>query len=227
MTTEVETNLAKFNATFERYAATWTQRGDRNFYQALEKKVIDLNLRLYFAFRDHQWGGPGKHKGIARAELDERAARGVGIKVRPSLMKQYLEERAQLRNLIGPRTKRSLAGLFLKKVKLWQRFVGKELGLRQSGINYLARAFVLGLREPDLNAGGIKFVKDRYGKRVGALETGPNFFRIIGDIPGQTKVDERYGIVASVLADATADMEQYFRNIDFKAQVDRAFASAA
>lgn len=235
----IQSNLDRFSATFQRYSETWVKRGHGNVWQAIESKVLDLNIRLFQAFREHKWGGAGSAQGIARAELDARAADGRGIRVRASLMRQYLGRRGEVRDSVWARRQRLIKGSATRKqiarydlqsvnrrVKLWQQFVGKELGLRQSGRGYLARSFILG-SEPDLSAGGIKFVKNRYGQPIGAVETGENYYRLIGDAAGQAKVDARYGIVNQVLVEAEAYMQQYFRNIQIKEETEAALALPA
>lgn len=225
ITAAIQSNLDRFNATFQKYAATWTARGHGTLDDALEKKGRDLGIQLYNAFKAHKWGGPGKHRGLARAELDARSAEGKGIKVRHALLAEYYAARARLNRRMGPFTEKAHSKLIRVKVKLWQSFVGHELKLRQKGIGVLAASFLwYRTRRPQ---SGAYYVKNRTRETIGTVEKGEGFFRIIGDVEGQSVVDVKYGVVASAIAASETDMLQYFRNIKIKEQFEAAMASAA
>lgn len=220
----LQSNIDRFNATFQRYVDAWTARGNGTLDDALEKKGRDLGIKLFQGFRDRKWGGPGRHPGLARAELDVRAAEGRGIRVRSTLMREYLKARTLLRNFVGPQKRGGVARMIRAKVRLWQSFVGRELGLRQSGIGVLAVSFLwYRSRKPQ---SGVYYVKNRTRRPIGAVEKGDGFLRIIGDALGLSEVDARYGIVAKAISDSEADMLQYFRNIQIKAQFEAAMAQA-
>lgn len=208
MSQTIETNLAKFADTFRRYVNLWTANGNGTTEDALEKKGRDLGIRLFRGFRDHKWGGPGKApKGLARAELDARVASGAGIRVRHSLMAEYLAERGKLRAHKDPTMPDGQRWLTTAKVKLWQQFVGKELALRQSGIGVLAASFLwYRSRNPQ---SGTYYVKNRVGHPLGGVERGEGFFRIVGFTEGLSEVDARYGVAADAIAEADADMQVY------------------
>jgi hypothetical protein len=217
----VTSNLAQFNAAFARYVETWTARGNGTLDDALEKKGRDIGIQLWKAFAAHKWGGSARApKDLARSELDARAAEGKGIKLRASLMAEYLSARGELRAALrGKKTR----GAINAKIRLWQKFVGRELAIRQRGIGYLSVAF-LWFRKRSSQARGTYFVQNRKGAPIGEVERGEGFFRITADPAGVGKVSNRYGIVSGVLANATADIEQYLLTRE-RSQFAAAFAS--
>jgi len=214
-------NLAQFNAAFARYADTWTARGHGTLEDALEKKGRDIGIKLWQAFATHKWGGLGKpQKGLARAELDARASSGIGIKLRASLMAEYLSQRTDLRAATAGKHG---AGVIGKKIRLWQKFVGKELAARQRGIGYLSTAY-LWFRKRTTDSRGVFLVQNRRGVPIGAVDRGEGFFRIMGDAPGSSVVDSRYAVVSGVLSSATADIEAYLSTRE-RENFSAAFAS--
>ena len=219
----IQTNLAIFNAAFTQYAEQWTARGHGTLEDALEKKGRDLGIKLFQGFRAHKWGGAGKApKDLARTELDARVAEGKGIRVRFTLMQEYLAERSKLREKY--RGKHNHRGT-MAKISLWQKFVGKELALRQSGIGVLAAAF-LWYRSRSNNAQGTFYVRNKVGRPIGGVIRGDGTFRIVGDIEGLSEVDVRYGIVQQSLRTVEVDMLTYLaqRNNEMVKQFFSAFS---
>lgn len=205
----IESNIASFNATLSRYMAESSKTPD----EVLDKKGRDLGIKIFQGFSAHKFGGPGKKRpGLAQAELEARTSSGEGTRVRPALVAQYLEQRAQLRSsvnsFIGPRTNRQQLRTIKDKVKLWQSFVGREVKIRQSGIGALAASF-LWFRGRSSQAKGKYYVPNRTGHPIGYVERGDGFLRIVGLTLGLSEVNIRYGIVATALAQAEQDMEQY------------------
>lgn len=209
MSQTIETNLSKFVDTFRRYVSQWTANGNGTTEDALEKKGRDLGIKLFQGFRAHKWGGGGKApRDLARAELDARVAAGAGIRVRGVLMQEYLTARGNLRAHRDPTMPNGQRWLTTAKINLWQQFVGKELGLRQSGIGVLAASF-LWFRSRSSQARGTYYVKNRVGHPLGGVERGEGFFRIVGFTEGLSEVDARYGIAADAIAESEADMRTY------------------
>jgi hypothetical protein len=94
----VSDNVEVFNRAFALYAKEWTDRGHGPLGEALEKKGRALGIALFRGFTEHKWGGAGRAPhGLAEEEFRARAAEGRGIKVRASLMAEYISQRGSLR----------------------------------------------------------------------------------------------------------------------------------
>ncbi len=211
MSVAVQTNLDAFNRTFARYA----QMTSRTLDEAKSKQGANLGQALYRGFRSHRWGGAGRAKGIAKQELAARTAGGEGTRVRSSLMREYLAQRAALRaetrNFIGPKTARHQARDVKRKVNLWQKVVGREIATRQRGIGALAVSF-LWRREVAAQTKGTIYVRNNAGRNVGYAQNAAGFFRIVGDAAeGQGTVNDRYGVDASAIEATRQDMVAYFQ----------------
>ncbi len=220
ITVTIETNREKFNASLSRYIAETGKSTD----EVLEKKGRDLGIRLFRGFRDRKWGGAGKSPRIATAELAARTSEGKGTKVRDSLMARYRRERAsfnffarslgQQRRRFGgtldqfSRIKQQQEANRRQRAGLWRAIVGREIGLRQSGIGVLAASF-LWYRRRSNQARGTFLVKNRTGKPLGSVQKSPGALRIMGFPPGLDKVSQRYGVVNRAIVEANADTEVY------------------
>ena len=232
----IETSLASFNAQLARYMELSKKLPN----QILEKKGRDLGIKLFEGFREHQFGGNPKRKGIAAEELRQRSSQGRGIRVRPSLRKRYEQGREHLTYSVrsfGQGARRSLLLSDYREAKregraarkrrsaLWKKAVGMELAARESGIGVLAASF-LWYRKRSNNAMGTFLVPNRTGKPLGYVERTENALRIVGLTPGLSVVDAKYSVVVGAINTATADMVDYVTKKE-RALFKQAFATAA
>jgi len=218
----IETSLGQFNERLARYM----QLSKKLPSDILEKKGRDLGIKLFEGFREHQFGGVPKRKGIAAEELRERSESGRGIKVRDSILAKYRSERGKLNSelrSIGQR-KRSARNRgtlddwsnsieersVMRGVRsqLWHRAVGLELSARQSGIGVLAASF-LWFRKRSSQARGTYIVPNRTGKTLGYVERTENEMRIVGETEGLSATDAKHQVVVGAINTATADMVEY------------------
>lgn len=184
--------------------ALYMRLSGKTAQEVLEKKGRDLGIQLYRGFTDAKWGGSGAAPGIARLELRARTAAGIGTRVRPELLMRYRSGRA------ADRAVRAAGGRVPGgRRSLWQRIVGGEVALRQSGRGSLAASFLL-FRRRSSQARGVTYQVNRISKRAGYVERGENYLRIVGLTPGLAEVDRRYGITAGAIAAVRADMAPYF-----------------
>ena len=215
----IETSLASFNAQLARYMELSKKLPN----QILEKKGRDLGIKLFEGFREHQFGGNPKRKGIAAEELRQRSSQGRGIRVRPSLRKRYEQGREYLTYSVrsfGQGARRSLLLSDYREAKregraarkrrsaLWKKTVGMELAARESGIGVLAASF-LWFRKRSNNSMGTFLVPNRTGKPLGYVERTENAMRIVGETEGLAATDAKYQVVAGAMNTATADMVDY------------------
>ena len=236
----IETSLASFNAQLARYMELSKKLPN----QILEKKGRDLGIKLFEGFREHQFGGNPKRKGIAAEELRQRSARGRakgnGIRVRPSLRKRYEQGREHLTYSVrsfGQGARRSLLLSDYREAKregraarkrrsaLWQKAVGMELAARESGIGVLAASF-LWFRKRSNNSMGTFLVPNRTGKPLGYVERTENAMRIVGETEGLAATDAKYQVVAGAINTATADMVDYITRKE-RELFNMAFSNAA
>ena len=232
----IETSLASFNAQLARYMELSKKLPN----QILEKKGRDLGIKLFEGFREHQFGGNPKRKGIAAEELRQRSSQGRGIRVRPSLRKRSELGREQLTYSVrsfGQGARRSLLLSDYREAKregraarkrrsaLWQKAVGMELAARESGIGVLAASF-LWFRKRSNNAMGTFLVPNRTGKPLGYVERSENAMRIVGDTEGLAATDAKYQVVAGAINTATADMVDYITRKE-RELFNMAFSNAA
>ena len=232
----IETSLDAFNAQLARYMKLSKKLPD----EILEKKGRDLGIKLFEGFREHQFGGNPKRKGIAAEELRQRSSQGRGIRVRPSLRKRYEQGREYLTYSVrssGQGARRSLLlsdyrdakreGRAARKRRsaLWKKTVGMELAARESGIGVLAASF-LWYRKRSNNARGTFMVPNRTGKPLGYVERTENAMRIVGETPGLGTVDAKYSVVVGAINTATADMVDYVTRKE-RELFDMAFSNAA
>ena len=232
----IETSLASFNAQLARYMQLSKKLPD----EILEKKGRDLGIKLFEGFREHQFGGNPKRKGIAAEELRQRSSQGRGIRVRPSLRKRYEQGREHLTYSVrsfGQGARRSLLLSDYREAKregraarkrrsaLWKKTVGMELAARESGIGVLAASF-LWFRKRSNNSMGTFLVPNRTGKPLGYVERTENAMRIVGETEGLAATDAKYQVVAGAINTATADMVDYITRKE-RELFNMAFSNAA
>jgi len=232
----IETSLASFNAQLARYMELSKKLPN----QILEKKGRDLGIKLFEGFREHQFGGNPKRKGIAAEELRQRSSQGRGIRVRPSLRKRYEQGREYLTYRVrsfGQGARRSLLLSDYREAKrdgraarkrrsaLWKKTVGMELAARESGIGVLAASF-LWFRKRSNNSMGTFLVPNRTGKPLGYVERTENAMRIVGETEGLAATDAKYQVVAGAINTATADMVDYITRKE-RELFNMAFSNAA
>ena len=205
-TTNATAQLGRFEAALQRYAVVTLKSTE----EILEKKGRDLGIKLYEEFRARQWGGAGKGRGrtLATAEAEQRYREGRGTRLRPAIKAAYLKERAALRH-----QKRALANTRARG-RLREKYLGRELAARGSGIGVLAASF-LWYRNRTTRTGIVQ-VPNRTGRPLGRVERGERSLRIVGlgniDKSGSTGigiVDTRYGLTARALARSEADIQVY------------------
>jgi hypothetical protein len=217
ITGSIEHNLASLNSALERYAAASGKTMD----EVLEKKGRDVGIRIWRGFSEKKFGGPGRKRvGLARAELAARTAAGEGTRVRESLLHAYARQRKQLAIDRLPLLEQKEKGLLSRsgraalrknlglRANLWRATVGREIALRQKGIGVLGASF-LWFRARSNQARGRFFVRNKTGRRLGYVEKGEGYLRIVGLKEGIGIVDARYLVVATALAGALADTEVY------------------
>lgn len=207
MNLSIQSNLSQFNSALARYLAA--HQGRKSVDDLMEKKGRDIGIRLYRGFSARKWGGAGQRpRDLARRELDARVVQGRGIRLRSAIMRDYLAARSTLR---AKQQGKELTGARIEaRTSLWRRFVGRELAARQRGIGVLAASF-LWYRTRSSHARGTFYVRNRSRQVIGGVDRDENTFRIHADTPGLEVVNARHQIVATALADATADIEEYFR----------------
>lgn len=218
----IDTSLAQFNARFDRYAALNKRMPD----ELLEKKGRALGIALFKGFREHQFGGNPRRRGIAAEELRNRSAQGRGIRVRPSILAKYRSERSKFNSAlrsIGQRKRRASehgtlddwsnarderATMRDLRAQLWQRTVGAELKAREAGIGVLAASF-LWFRKRSNNARGTFLVPNRTGKPLGYVERTENAFRIVGETEGLAATDAKHSVIVAAINSEMADLDAY------------------
>lgn len=238
LTLEIQHNLDVLQQALEDYAALSGKTSD----QVLEKKGLDLSIKLGQAFRGKQWGGPSRQSGLARAELLARRASGRGTKVREKLMETFRQGRAELTSDIrsagqhrrrarelGGRTGLSVfiaaakAGLAARKRRagLWNRIVAEEIRLRQKGIGVEAAGWYP-YRRRSTSAGAV-FVRNKRGRELGFAEEGAGFLRLGNLVPGSDIVANRYDLLNQAMEAVIADIGEYTNRKQME-QWERAFA---
>lgn len=232
----IETSLDAFNAQLARYMELSKKLPN----QILEKKGRDLGIKLFEGFREHQFGGNPKRKGIAAEELRQRSSQGRGIRVRPSLRKRYEQGREHLTYSVrsfGQGARRSLLLSDYREAKregraarkrrsaLWKKAVGMELAARESGIGVLAASF-LWYRKRSNNSMGTFIVPNRTGKPLGYVERSENALRIVGETEGLAATDAKHQVVVGAINTATADMVEYVTRKE-RELFNMAFSNAA
>lgn len=219
----IDTSLAQFNARFARYAELNKRMPD----ELLEKKGRALGIALFKGFREHQFGGSPKNKGIAaeefRARVSRGRAKGNGILVRDSLRERYEQGRdfltfsmrsagqsARYATLKADRQEAKRDGRAARKrrANLWQKAVSMELAARESGIGVLAASF-LWFRKRSNNARGTFLVPNRTGKPLGYVERTANAFRIVGETEGLAATDAKHSVIVAAINSEMADLDAY------------------
>ena len=226
----IETSLASFNAQLARYMELSKKLPN----QILEKKGRDLGIKLFEGFREHQFGGNPKRKGIAAEELRQRSSQGRGIRVRPSLRKRYEQGREHLTYSVrsfGQGARRSLLLSDYREAKrdgraarkrrsaLWKKTVGMELAARESGIGVLAASFLWVRRgrgtrwsvsqKARVATGSGALVLNRTGKPLGYTQVSAGMLRIVGETEGLAATDAKHSVVTGAISTVLADMETY------------------
>lgn len=215
----IDTSLGQFNERLARYM----QLSKKLPSEILEKKGRDLGIKLFEGFREHQFGGVPKRKGIAAEELRERSESGRGIELRDSIRKQYEQSRKYLTYTVrsfgqGARystsqsdyleAKRDGRAARRRRANLWRKTVSMELAARESGIGVLAASF-LWFRKRSSQARRTYLVPNRTGKPLGYVERTENEMRIVGETEGLSATDAKHQVVVGAINTATADMVEY------------------
>lgn len=194
--------------------------------ELLAKKGRDLGIKLFEGFRDVQFGGDPKRRGIAKAELAARTASGRGTAVREALLKRYQSARKYLGFSVrsfgqGARyattkaeraeARRDGRAARKRRADLWRKIVGAEIALRQSGIGVLAASFLM-FRNRSSQARGTYQVPNRTGRPLGSVQVTDDSMEIASYAAGIGTVESRYGIVDRALNASADDMLVYLRD---------------
>lgn len=91
-TTPDSAAIHRWAEVFRTYDAT----NKRATSELIAKKGRDLGIKLFEGFRDVQFGGDPKRRGVAQAELAARTSAGRGTKVRSALLARYRSARKDL-----------------------------------------------------------------------------------------------------------------------------------
>jgi hypothetical protein len=218
----IQSNVSEWNAAFGEYVK-FTSKTPQ---EALEHKVKALGIALWKGFTAHQFGGSPRQKGIAKSELAARTAAGQGTKVRGYLMAEYEAGRDALRSQAkalkqalhqsrrGTLDQWSSATAAIEqnrneRVNLWASIVGREVGLRGSGIGALGAAFLWYRRRG--KGENSRIVTNRRGQKIGSVEVSDGVALITGMVDGLNTVDARYGIVTQAIKDETDDTMKYVK----------------
>jgi hypothetical protein len=224
--------LERFQTTLAKYIAGSSRTAD----EVLEVKGRDLGIKLFRAFRGRQWGGAGLKRNLAKAELARRTALGQGTRVRSRLLDAYHAARAKANSVLRSIGQITRADYFkgsidqrlrlnnqrhavrAARANLWRLFVGRETALRQKGIGALAASF-LWFRSRKNNQQGRFYVRNKYSNRppLGYVDKAPGSLRIVGQTPGLSTVDARYGIVSRALASSEIEMRDWMLQRTLKA----------
>lgn len=192
-------NLDRLNSELGLYA----QLARKTMSEVVAKKGRDLGIQLQRQFTDHRFGGKGGGK-IARTELENRTSRGIGTRVRPSVL-QELGVAAKSESQRGNQRTGNR-----RRLSLWQIAVGREVSKRQAGRGVLGASFLL-FRKRTSQSRGTFLVVNRTGNPMGKVEQGDGFLSIVGYTPGLQVVNMRYGVVNNAAAMVRRDMQPYFK----------------
>lgn len=194
--------------------------------ELLAKKGRDLGIKLFEGFRDVQFGGDPKRRGVAAAELAARTSAGRGTKVRSALLARYQSARKDLGFSVRSfgqagryaTTKADLAAARRdgraarkRRADLWRKIVGAEIALRQSGIGVLAASFLM-FRNRSSQARGTYQTPNRTGRQLGSVTVTDDSIDIASYATGIGTVESRYGIVDRALNASADDMLVYLRD---------------
>ncbi len=193
--------------------------------EVLDQKGRDLGIQLFREYQRRQWGGAGRGKGrsLAFAELKGRTAVGEGTRVRKWLRDEYEQSRkfllAQGRRLKREGLNRQVETNRIRRIRLWQKIVGREVSLRAKGIGVLGASFLWFRKRWTKNRltgrSQVVFVRNRNGAPLGRVIRGDDFFQIVADHEAadgkhpHLDVSDRYGIVDRAVDNVIADMETY------------------
>lgn len=223
--------LARWASVFRAYDSV----NKRATAELIAKKGRDLGVKLYEGFKGVQFGGDPKKRGIARAELDARAADGRGTKVRDVLMQRYRSARRDLTFSVrsfgqGARyamtkaeraeARRDGRAARQRRADLWRKIVGAEIALRQSGIGVLAASFLMFRRsrrwsisqDSYVRTGAHDFIPNRTGRPLGSVQVTADSMEIASYAAGIGQVEQRYGIADRALNASADDMLVYLRD---------------
>lgn len=213
----------------------YAKRNKRDVAELIAKKGRDLGIKLYEGFKGVQFGGDPKRRGIARAELDSRTASGRGTRVREALMRRYQSARkdlgfsvrsfGQAARYAGDRAERAEArrdarAARKRRAALWQKIVGAEVALRQSGIGVLAASFLMFRKAKRWSISGGEYVgnrtreftRNRTGQPLGSVSVSEDGIEIASYAKGIGQVEQRYGISSAALDASATDMLIYLRD---------------
>lgn len=203
--------------------------------ELLAKKGRDLGIKLFEGFRDVQFGGDPKRRGVAAAELAVRTSSGRGTKVRSALLARYQSARKDLGFSVRSfgqagryattkaeraEARRDGRAARKRRADLWRKIVGAEIALRQSGIGVLAASFLMFRRsqrwsisqDSYVRTGAHDFIPNRTGRPLGSVQVTDDSMEIASYATGIGQVEQRYGIVDRALNASADDMLIYLRD---------------
>lgn len=223
--------LQRWAHVFRAYAA----RNKRDVAELIAKKGRDLGIRLYRGFKEVQFGGDPKKRGLAMAELEARSRVGRGTRVRESLMRRYRSARKDLGFSVRSfgqaaryadnkadraEARRDARAARKRRTALWQKIIGAEVALRQSGIGVLAASFLMFRNAKRWSVSQGKYVglrvrevtPNRTGRPLGSVQVTDDSIEIASYAAGIGIVEQRYGISSRALDESSIDMLEYLRD---------------
>ncbi len=221
-TTPDSAAIHRWAEVFRAYDAT----NKRATAELIAKKGRDLGIKLFEGFRDVQFGGDPKRRGIAAAELAARTSAGRGTKVRSALLARYQSARKDLGFSVRSfgqagryattkaeraEARRDGRAARKRRADLWRKIVGAEIALRQSGIGVLAASFLM-FRNRSSQVRGTYQTPNRTGRPLGSVTVTDDSIEIASYATGIGTVESRYGIVDRALNASADDMIVYLRD---------------
>lgn len=221
---------------WQRVFAAYATRNKRGLSELIAKKGRDLGIKLHDGFKEVQFGGDPKQRGLARLQLAQRAAAGRGTKLRPELAKRYRSARkdltfsvrsfGQAKRYAGDKADRMEAqrdgqAARRRRAALWQKIVGAEVALRQSGIGVMAASFLMFRKRAgsQLNP-GVRTEVNRTGQPLGSVKVTDTEIQIESFARGLTLAPGFDRIVDGAIEEQTVDMAIYLRDRGALALVD-------
>jgi hypothetical protein len=202
-----QSNLDAYNRALAKYITLTSKTVD----EALEKKGKALGIALWRGFAAKKWAA-GRNAESVLATMFRNATR---------LPRSAYRHGDRLTDPAGgqvPVRKPVAAPPWLSsipteaangKMGAWRAAVAQEALRRKSGVGVLGASFLASRYAS--NSEGTRLVQNKTGQVLGSVTKGPGYIEIIGNTPGLSLIDERYGIVSDAIRSETADMDVYIR----------------
>lgn len=211
----MDTDLEKLTTLMRRYMMV----SSRTPSQVMRHKAVDLGFKLRAGFREHRWGRGDRT--IAFAEFVRRRAAGKGLKIRKSMMEEYLimKDSGKLSKNFRRFYRHHVRDGGKKAITAWQGMVIRELKLRTASIGSLGQMFNwMGKNSNLTKMTGIAIAKGMKGRPLGFLKLEDDNAMIVGFADAGAgprpidKVDERYGITRSAIEELRTETVDHLRD---------------